>query len=452
MSRPGSGGHTLFGELGREVPTLSHGEGAYLVDTEGKRYLDAASGVAVACLGYSASSVVKAMQDQAHTLSYSYGGLFENQPATSLAQKLAEWAPAGMGDIRVFLCSSGAEAAEAALKIAYQYHRDRGDPLRSGMIGRWGSYHGNTLGALSVGGREVWRDRFEPLLLDFAHIPPPYCYRCPWGKTYPECGLECAEALEEVIVKQGPERVAAFITEPMVGTSISGLVPPPEYYPRIREICDDHGLLMIIDEVMSGVGRTGERWGIDHWSVAPDILITAKGLAGGYAPLAAALVSERVWRDIAEGSGRLYHSTTFSGHPVAAAAGLATLEDIERGRLIEAARRLGGMLLSGLQQGAESSPYIGEVRGRGLFVGLELVAGKDTQEPFPAELMVGKRVQREALAQGLVTLAGVPAPSGKGPMDHLLLTPPYILEEGQIQQITDLLLGAIDRVGREVAG
>jgi adenosylmethionine-8-amino-7-oxononanoate aminotransferase len=248
----------------------------YVFDEDGKRYLDAIGGVGVVNIGHGVEEIVKAMSHQARTLAYCYGGEVISEPQQMLARKLDEWAPDGMGETKTLFSSGGAEANEGALKLAHQYHWERGNASKHKIIGRWQSYHGNTIGALSMSGRTAWRRVFSHYLLDFPHIPPPYCYRCPWGRSYPGCGLECAGELERVISQEEPENVAAFIAEPVIGTSMSSVVPPPVYYPAIREICDRHDILLIVDEVMSGVGRTGKKWGIEHWGVTPDIITTSK--------------------------------------------------------------------------------------------------------------------------------------------------------------------------------
>ncbi|HEX9597698.1 MAG TPA: aminotransferase class III-fold pyridoxal phosphate-dependent enzyme, partial [Anaerolineales bacterium] len=252
-----SQGHVLVGQLSKVYPTLARAEGVYVFDEQGKRYLDAISGVGVVNIGYGVTEVIEAIERQLRDLPYSYGGMFENQPRRQLAAKLQAWAPPGMGETRAFFSSGGAEANEAALKLAYQYHWERGHPSKQKVIGRWQSYHGNTIGALSMSGRSDWRAMHSGYLLDFPHIPPPYCLRCPWGLTYPDCGIRCAEDLRRVIYQYGPENIAAFIAEPVIGTSLSALVPPQEYYPIVRQICDEFEILFIADEVLSGVGRTG---------------------------------------------------------------------------------------------------------------------------------------------------------------------------------------------------
>lgn len=443
---PDQSSPVLLGHFGKHYPTFVRGEGVYVYDEEGKRYLDAIGGVGVVNIGHGVAEVVKAMSEQAATLAYSYGGLVENPPRRRLAEKLQGWAPPGMGSIKVFFSSGGAEANEAALKLAYQYHWERGHPTKKAIIGRWQSYHGNTIGTLSMGGRTSWRRMHQGLLLDFPHIPPPYCYRCPWGKTYPECGLQCALELRRMVTQLGPENVAGFIAEPVIGTSMSAVVPPAEYYPMVREICDEFDMLFIVDEVMSGVGRTGKRWGIEHWGVTPDIITTAKGISGGYSPLAVTLLAEKVWQAMAQGSGSVMHSYTYGGNPVSCAAGVATLDYIEEHRLIERAAQTGETLLARLQELKDELPYIGDVRGKGLFLGIELVRDRGTKEPFPHEWQLSEKIEEQALDNGLLVLAGVEGLVDGVAGDHLELVPPYTIEGDHISMIVELLQQSISEV------
>lgn len=443
-------GYALHGRNSKVYPTLVRGEGVYVYDDQGKRYLDAISGVGVVNLGYGVQEVIEAIERQVRTLPYSYGSFVDNVPRKQLAAKLQAWAPAGMGETRSFFCSGGAEANEAALKLAYQYHWERGNPTKQKIVGRWQSYHGNTIGALSMSGRTPWRVMHSGYLLDFPHIPPPYCLRCPWGLEYPDCGIQCAEELRRVVHQEGPENIAAFIAEPVIGTSMSAVVPPPEYYPLIREICDEFDILFIADEVMSGVGRTGKKWGIDHWDVAPDIITTAKGISSGYAPLAVTILGEKVWKAIGSGSGTVMHSYTYGGNPLSCAAGLATLEYIEQHDLVARAGRMGERLKGRLEELQEELPYVADVRGLGLFLGLELVADKETLEPFPSEWNVRHRVEEVAFGNGLLVLGGVTGLIDGHAGDHVELVPPYVIDDTHVDEMVDILHHSISEVVEEL--
>ncbi len=444
MVEPSS--HVLHGQFTKRYPTFVRGDGCYVFDVSGKRYLDAIGGVGVVNIGHGVEEVVKAIAEQAQTLAFTYGGVADNRPREKLAEKLQQWAPTGMGETRIFFCSGGAEANEAALKLAFQYHWERGQPTRRKVIGRWQSYHGNTIATLSLSGRTSWRRMYGPLLLDFPHIPPPYCYRCPWGRTYPECRLPCATDLRKIIQQEGPENIAAFIVEPIIGTSMSAVVPPAEYYPLIRQVCDEFDILLIADEVLSGVGRTGQKWGINHWDVSPDILTTSKGISGGYAPLGVAMLSEKVWKTISDGSQRVMHSYTYGGNPMCCAAGVAVLDYIERFDLVSRAGVMGEKLLGMLREQLGDSPHVGDIRGRGLFIGLEIVSDKETRNPFPLEWNVTARIEEAAFERGLLVLGGVEGLIDGASGDHLELLPPYTIEDDHLDFIVHTLGESIKEV------
>jgi adenosylmethionine-8-amino-7-oxononanoate aminotransferase len=431
--------HVLYGDLATVPGTIVRGNGVYVYDEKGKRYLDAIGGVGVVNIGHGIREIVDALADQAQRLSFSYGSHMDNQPRKALASILNEWAPKGMQETKILFCSGGAEANEAALKLAYQYHWERGDRNKRKVIGRWQSYHGNTIGALSMSGRTAWRRMHDQLLLNFPHIPPPYCYRCPWMSSPDKCGMECAHELRRLICQEGPDNIAAFIAEPIIGTSMSAVVPQSDYYPTVREICDEFNILFIADEVMSGVGRTGRRWGIEHWGVVPDIITTAKGIAGGYAPLAATILSERVWHAIAEGTQRVMHSTTYGGMPLSCAAGIAVLQYIEKHDLIKRAEIRGAKLLGKLRSKLEVLPWVGDIRGKGLFIGIEIVADKQSKTPFLPELDVTHRIEDLAFSHGLLILGGAPGLIDGVRGDHFELLPPYTIEDEHLDFIVSTL-------------
>jgi adenosylmethionine-8-amino-7-oxononanoate aminotransferase len=430
----------------RTYPVITHGKGVYLYDREGREYLDAVGGIAVVNVGHGVPEIIAAMTEQAQRVAFVSGGAFANEPAQALAEELATWAPAGMR--HVLLLAGGSEATETAMKLARQYHVERGRAGKYRVISRWISYHGNTIGALSMSGRTAWRWEFVPYLQNFPKIHPPYCYRCPYGKTYPGCQVACAEDLERVITLEGPDSIAAFIAEPVIGTSAAGVTPPPEYYPRIREICDRYDILFIADEVITGIGRTGKNFGIEHWGVVPDMITTAKGLSSGYAPLAAVIVHDRVYDAIARGSGRTTQGFTYSGHPLSAAVGLAVLRYLKAHDLVANAGRIGRNLLERLSA-LRRFPIVGDVRGLGLFLGVEFVADPATKRPFPPEAGVTRRIVETTLAEGVVVVPGMSGLIDGVAGDHIQISPPYIFTEAHVEQLVRALEAAIQKVMRE---
>lgn len=427
---------------------MERGEGIYLYDQEGHRYIDGCGGAAVVNIGHGVPEIAEAMARQARKATFIYSGLFANEPATQLAGKLIEMAPAGMS--KVLLLSGGSEATETAVKVARQYHLERGNASKYKVIARRQSYHGNTLAALSLSGRIQWRRPFVPYLQDFPHIDPPYCYRCPYGKTYPSCGIACAGDLERTVEFEGPEYISAFIAEPIVGASLPGVAPPPEYYEIIRQICDKYDILMISDETITGVGRTGLPFGIDHWGITPDIIVTGKGLSGGYTPLAAVLVHEKIVEAIRRGSAIHTQGYTYAANPLSATVGLAVLEYIEKRELIERSAQMGTRLLQELDR-LRGAGIVGDIRGRGLLVGIEFVRDPATREPFPAEAHVTSRIVDAALRRGLCILPGMADAEGGTCGDQILLAPPFIITEDQIREMADILAAAVGEVRDSVA-
>ena len=440
MDKPNN---VLYGNFDEDYITITRGDGVYVFDENDKKYLDAAGGVCVVNIGHGVKEIQEVISTQAQQLAYTYGGTADNIPRQKLAKKLDEWAPAGMGDTKTIFSSSGGEANEAALKLAYQYHNERGNYTKRKVIGRWQSYHGNTVATLSMSGRTTWRRNNSSLLLDFPHISPPYCYRCPWNKTYPSCNVSCANELERTIKQEGAENIAAFIAEPIIGTSMSGVVPPKEYYQIVRAICDENDILFISDEVMCGLGRTGKNWGIEHWNVSPDIITTSKGLGGGYSPIGATILAENVWGAIAEGSRNVSHSSTYGGNPLSCAVGLAVIEYIETNKLVDNAKKMGDRLLSRLKEELYEVPFVGDVRGKGLLVGVEIVANKESKIPFDSNMNIGHLIEAEARNNGLLILAGVTGLVDGVDGDHVEIVPPYIIDEENIEFIVATLRKSI---------
>jgi adenosylmethionine-8-amino-7-oxononanoate aminotransferase len=440
--------HVFHRHTRTQYPVAERGDGPYVIDSEGRRYLDASGGAAVSCLGHSHPAVIEAIKAQLDRLPYAHTAFFTNEPSEALAEHLVARAPDGLS--RVYYVSGGSEANETALKLARQYFVEIGQPERGRFIARRQSYHGNTLGALAVGGNAARREAFRPLLIDSSHITPCYAFRCKQpGESDAEFARRAADELEAEILRLGPETVIGFIAEPVVGATAGAVPPVPGYFARIREICDKYGVLLILDEVMCGMGRTGTLFACEQDGVAPDMLTCAKGLGAGYQPIGAVLVSGRIYDAIAAGTGFFQHGFTYIGHPTACAAGLAVQRTIERENLLENVRRQGAALRQRLEARFGNHPHVGDVRGRGLFLGLELVADRGSLEPFDPGLRLHARVKAEAMARGLMCYPAGGTIDGKRG-DHVLLAPPFIVEEAHIGQIVETLGEALDAAVSEV--
>ena len=435
-------GHVLHRTSLLDPPLAVGGEGCFLIDAAGRRYLDGSGGAAVSCLGHGHPAVIEAIQRQAAKLAYAHTSFFSNEPMEALADFLSSRAP---GDLsRVYFVSGGSEAVEASLKLARQYFVERGQPGRARFIARRQSYHGNTLGALAVGGNEARRRQFAPLLVEVARISAcsEYRERQP-GETLEAYGLRAANELESMLQQLGPETVIGFVAETVVGATAGALAPAPGYFRRIREICDRYGILLILDEVMCGMGRTGSLFACEQDGVAPDIVAVAKGLGGGYQPIGAMLVARPIAEAIRSGSGAFQHGHTYLGHPVACAAALAVQTTIENQGLVAEVARKGAYLDGLLRQTFQEHPHVGDIRGRGLLIGIELVENRASKAPFAATRQMHARVKREAMARGLLVY-----PSG-GTVDgvhgdHILVAPPYIVQESEMDTIAEVLRRAID--------
>ncbi|MCO4825258.1 MAG: aspartate aminotransferase family protein [Amylibacter sp.] len=420
-------------------------EGCYIVDENGKRYFDGSGGAAVSCLGHGDPAVVQAIQDQVAKLAYAHTSFFTNDPAEELADILIEHAA---GDLdRVYFVSGGSEAVEAALKLARQYHVENGEPQRQHLIARRQSYHGNTLGALAVGGNQWRRAQFEPILINASHIAPCYEYVDRRDdETAFEYGQRIAQELEDEILRLGEDKVIAFLAEPVVGATL-GAVPPVEgYFKRIREICDKYGVLLILDEVMCGMGRTGHLFACEAEGIVPDILCIAKGLGAGYQPIGAMLCTKNIYETIGAGSGFFQHGHTYVGHPVACAAGVAVLNAIIRRGLINDVRTRSDQLFAALQAKFGQHPHIGDIRGRGLFIGLEIVKDRDTKTPLDPTLKAAANFKKLAFEAGLACYPMSGTRDGKSG-DHVILAPPFITTQDQISEIVeklDIAFGKLD--------
>ena len=431
----------------RAYPVLDRAEGIHVWDRDGNKLVDAIAGIAVANIGYGRQEVVDAIAEQAARLPFAVGNIFANQPAIDLAGAIARATP---GDLdSVHFTSGGSEAVEVALKIARHAHVIRGEPERSVFISRWTNYHGATIGGLTVGGSRLRRRVYEPLLRDTPHIQTPYCYRCPWPAAHPACGEPAAAELEAAILKAGPERVAAFIAEPIIASVGGAIRPPDDYWPRIREICDRYGVFLIADEVVTGFGRTGRNFAMDHWGVVPDLLVMGKGVSGGYAPLGAVAVRQAIRATFVDAGTPFEHIFTFGGHPVSCAAGLAVLRIWERERLTERAAGLETAFRVALGRLREH-PFIGDVRVSGLMAGIEFVADRETKEPFEPSSRVGARVREAGLRNGIVTYPGSGMADGSRG-DIISLYPPLIVTEADVAEIAERLEATLAEVERELA-
>jgi adenosylmethionine-8-amino-7-oxononanoate aminotransferase len=429
-------------QLRHPLPFAVSGQGITLTDQSGKTYLDASGGAAVSCLGHGHPDVVAAMHAQIDLLAYAHTSFFTTEVAEELADVLIESAPAGMG--RAYFVSGGSEAVEAALKMARQFFVETGRPERRNIIARRQSYHGNTLGALAAGGNEWRRAQFRPLLIDTHHIDPCYAYRYQEaGESDEAYGLRVAQALEDKILELGPDTVMAFVAEPVVGATAGAVPAVPGYFRRIREICDRYGVLLILDEVMCGMGRTGTLHACEQDGVAPDLMTIAKGLGGGYQPIGAVLLSRRIFEAFAEGSGFFQHGHTYMCHPMACSAALAVQEVIERDRLLDNVKAMGAHLARRLGERFSNHAHVGDIRGHGLFMGLELVEDRSSKEPFDPDRKLHARIKREAMARGLLVYpAGGTIDGARG--DHVLLAPPFIIDAAAIDAVVERLGDAID--------
>jgi len=433
----------IFPRHTKQLPPVAvRGEGCYLYDDTGKQYLDASGGAAVSCLGHGDKTIIEAVKAQLDKLAYAHTGFLTSEPAETLADLLIAHAP---GDLdRVYLVSGGSEAMEAALKLARQYFVEKGEPKRGRLIARKQSYHGNTMGALSAGGNAWRRAQFGPLLIDMSHIDPCYEYRLKGNDETPEeYGLRAANLLEEEILRVGPENVMAFAAEPVVGATVGALAPAPGYFKRIREICDRYGILLILDEVMCGMGRTGTLFACEQDGVSPDILCIAKGLGAGYQPIGAMLCSREIYEAIENGSGFFQHGHTYLGHPTAAAAGVAVVNAMLDRELIPRVKTQGEKLMAALYAQFGQHPNVGDIRGRGLFQGVELVADRDTKAPFDPSRKIAPKIKKAAFEAGMICYPMSGTIDGQTG-DHVLLAPPFIISDDQIDELVQKLAGAID--------
>lgn len=434
--------HILHRQIGHEFPVAVSGQGILIRDASGKDYIDASGGAAVSCLGHSHPDVLAALRAQLDNLEYAHTSFFTTRVAEELADDLVAHAPDGIG--YVLFVSGGSEAIEAALKLARQYFVERGEPQRKHIVARRQSYHGITLGALAVGGREWQRKQFGPLLIEAHHVSPVYEYRERLaGETAQAYGERLADELDAKIRELGGGNVIAFVAEPVVGATMGAVPAVPGYFKRVRDVCDRHGILLILDEVMCGMGRTGTLHACEQEGISPDLMTIAKGLGGGFAPIGALLIRDKIFSAIANGSGAFQHGHTYMGHPLACAAALSVQKVIRRDGLLANVCKQGAHLSRRLNERFGNHPFVGDVRGRGLFQGIELVADRGSKEPFDPKLKLHARVKREAMARGLMVYPmGGTVDGSRG--DHVLLAPPFIIDAAAADMIVDRLGEAVD--------
>jgi len=447
MSKTTGKNHVFYRDLEKEYPIIEKADGVYLYDEAGNRYLDFGSGIGVVNIGYSVPEINEAMAAQADQTSFVYTAPFTTKAQIKISKKIIDMSPEGMS--KVLLVSGGSMAMESAIKLARQYHIERGNGSKYKIIARWTGYHGNTLGALSASGRSSWRAHFEPYLLNFPHIQPPYCYRCPFDKEYPDCNVKCAKELERVIRFEGPQNFSAFIAEPIIGTSAPGVTPPPEYYPIIREICDKYDILFISDEVITGFGRTGKNFGIEHYDTQPDMIVAGKGVGGGYTPLAVVIVSRNVFEAFKKGSGTHTQGFTYSGNPLSAAVGLALLEYIEKHGLVARVAETAGYLKKGLES-LKDTGIVGDVRGVGFLQGIEFVRDMEKKTPFPKEANLTRRIVEAAFNRKLMIIGGMPGVVDNKSGDQLQITPSFTTTKEQIDTAIEIIRGSIIEVKKQL--
>lgn len=432
--------------LNADYPKISYGKGVYLFDTEGKKYLDASSGAVSASIGHGIKEIKDAMVEQANKVSFVYRSQFTSDAAENLANKLASTT---MGALNwCFFVNSGSEATETAMKIAIQHFQEQGIMTKTKVISRWISYHGITLGALSMSGHSVRRDRFVSLLQDFPSIHPPYCYRCPYNLEEPTCNYLCAHELETVIKRIGAEHIAAFIAEPIIGAAGGAITPPENYYKIIKDICVRNNILFIADEVMTGFGRTGKMLACEHWQVEPDIVALGKGMGAGYTPISAAIVGENVMKPIMDGTKSIMSGHTFSANPLSCAVSLAVIHYMEKHELIKKCVDTSLYLMKKLTDLQTDFPIIGDIRGKGFLIGLEFVKNSMTKEPFPREVQLTQKLVHIAQKEGLLLYpAGAGLDGIQG--DAVIISPPLTITKKELDELISLLTRSLEKLLKE---
>jgi len=429
----------------RTYPIAVRGEGCWIFDESGRRFLDAAGQAAVVSIGHGVAEIGRAMAEQSARIAFAHTSQFHSAPAEKLAARLLALAPPNFQNGgRVYFTSGGSEATETAIKLVRQFHLESREKKRFRVISRRQSYHGSTLGAMSVSGNVARRAPYEPLIAEWGHIAPCFCYHCPFEKTFPQCEVACADDLQEHLLEHEPEKAAAFIFEPVAGATLGAAVPPEGYAARIAEVCRRNKILLIADEVMTGMGRTGKPFAVQHWKIEPDMILVGKGIASGYVPLGAVLVSSRIAAAFERGSGAFMHGFTYQAHPVCTAAGNAVLDYLEAHKLFERVCPAGKNLLEALAP-LESHPHVGDIRGLGLLLGIEFVENKATREPFPKEDNIAERVRQAGVVEGVLIYPTQGCVDGQRG-DHLLLAPPFTISQQECETVARALQSALAKV------
>ncbi len=431
--------HVFPRVMNQRLPMAARASGCWIEDDQGKRYLDASGGAIVVNIGHGRKQIADVVAAQLQSHAYVHPTMFRTRVVDDLATRLAQYAPAGID--RFYFHSSGSEAVETAIKMARQIHLANGQAQRFKLISRWKSYHGLTLGALAATGRTVFRIPFAPMLTETMHIAPPYCLRCSYGLSYPACNLRCAHALEETILNMGADTVSAFIAETVSGGTLAAYPPPPDYWPTIRDICDRHGVLLILDEVLCGMGRTGRWFACEHYGIAPDLITMGKGLTGGALPLSAIGIQGGHYDRLENSAGGFIHGGTFSHHPVAAAAALETIRILEQEQLVETAAASGAVLGDLLKNRLADHPHVADVRGIGMLWGVELVADKATNTPFTRSAKIAEKVFQAAFDRGVIVYKATGLAGTDG--DAFLVAPPFIIEEKEMVLAVDTIQAAL---------
>lgn len=444
--------HAVHRDWDRPFPTIVRAQGIYLYDSQGRRYLDGSGGSSVVTsIGHGVAEVPQAMFDQAQRFSFYPAHAFTNDRFLELSDLVVSLAPGELKDnSRVWVTCTGTDATDDAVRLARQYWVESGHPSKFQIITRWQGFHGNTISVAGFSGIVARRRIFQPMYVDSPHIPPAFCYRCAFEKTYPDCNLLCARSLETAIRQQGPENVAAFIAEPVVGAALGVAPAPPGYFQVIRQICDRYDVLFIADEVMTGWGRTGRLWGIDHWDTTPDIIATAKGMTAGYTPLSAIIARDSIWKVLQDNHSPFKAGHTLNANAVSCAGALAVIRYMLEHNLVENSRLRGEQVMVGLHRMMDRHPMIGDVRGLGLMFGLEYVRCRATREPFPPERKVSARVEEAALRHGLVTYPCTGSLDGTLG-DMTLMAPPLVITADEVDEMLDMLERAIADVEEDLA-
>ena len=436
-------GHIFYRRMQKNHPLITRGEGVYLYDATGKRYIDGSGGAIVVNAGHGVKSITDAIAKQASEVAYIHGTMFTSSVLEKYAEALSQIVP--LQDPKFYFLTSGSEAVEAAIKLARQIHLERGENKRHITISRWMSYHGLSMGALAVTGKQEVRTAFQPMFLDSPHIHPPYCYRCSFELQEETCNLRCADALEEKILKHGAENVSAFIAEPISGATLGAVVPPDRYWARIREICDQYSVLLIADEVLTGMGRSGKWFAVDHWNLDPDILTIGKGSTSGYFPLSIVAVRGEYVQLIAQGTGNFNHGGTYSHHAVGGAAGLATLNYLKANNLVEIASEKGKYLHKTLKKQMGDLPWVGDIRGIGMMWGIEFVQDKSSKQPFDSNIHFSQKVANKAFEHGVIIYPGNGSVDGIAG-DHFMFGPPFVITESQIEEMVNIIYNSVEEV------